>query len=267
MLRPSHSALAILSILPLLALAPGLAGGAEFAVENRVYDNGGNLLGTTTTMFSGGVAYDFLADDSEITVYDAIRRRFMLLHSGLSLRSELTLDEVRTFADRLRAEAKGSSSEMVRFLADPQFESSQDPATNQLLFKSRWIEYRVNAEPPRDAELVREYSDFAYWTTQLNSRLNPSAGSSFTRLAVQRALESRQLMPTRVEVVRNPGMPAAGSRTLRSEHRLQPRLVASDRRRIAEAKELIATLDVVPLDQYLQRVQEARELAAEQEDE
>lgn len=245
----------ILVFVAAVALPCGPARGEDFRVENKVFmgnDSEAKIL--SSTIFYGGVVYDFLEKPREITVFDKARKRFVLLDPARRLRTEVSTDEVEALNHNLKTWAVAQKDAAVRFLGDPKFEETIDGKTGELVFTSPWITYRVAADPAESEEIARQYREFCDWHIQLNARLHPGYKQTFARLIVNEALEKRKAVPREVHLTIKSKVPFQKT-TARSEHQLIRRLLPSDRDRVAQTDEFMAIFQPVAFEQYQRKLE------------
>jgi hypothetical protein len=72
-------------------------------------------------------------------------------------------------------------------------------------------------------------------------------------MALNSAMEKKGRIPTEVKVTRNVPQTSRKPVTLRSEHRVQSVLLASDQAKLDEADRHLATFSLVPLSAYQRR--------------
>ncbi|MGD0900808.1 MAG: hypothetical protein ABR915_23495 [Thermoguttaceae bacterium] len=246
--------MAVLTALGLMAAAGGLFGpagaaGDDFRIENRVYvSNQRQPDAHSTTIFYGGVIYDFLDEPAEIVIFEKASQRFILLDPGRRVTSELSTSEITAFLARIRRRAMQHPEALVRFLADPAFAERFDKATGELTLENKWLTYRarLSAASP---EVARQYREFSDRFAQLNSVLNPAARPPFARLCLNEALASRQATASAIDLSVTP---TKGGKTaiVRSRHDLTASLSAADLKRVAEAREALTTFQPVSFEQY-----------------
>jgi len=245
----------IIVLVVAVTLPSGPAWGEDFRVENKVFvGNDSEAKIVSSTIFYGGVAYDFLEKPREITVFDKARKRFVLLDPPRRLRTEVSTDEVEALNHNLKVWAVSQKDPSVRFLGNPQFEESVDTKTGDLVFDSPWVTYRVAVEAAQSEEIARQYREFCDWHIQLNARLHPGYKQTFARLIVNEALERRQAVPREVHLTIKSKLPFQKT-TARSEHQFIRRLLQSDRDRVAQTDEFMAIFQPVAFEQYQKKLQ------------
>jgi hypothetical protein len=231
----------------------GAARSEDFHVESKVFKLGDKKpMIETTTLFVKDIVYDFLKDpqgqkDPEVTILDPHGRRFIVLDPQRKLCTEVSLDDVKEFAKKLRLEAAGHPDPLLNFLSNPNFTEKTDGG--QLEFTSPWMVYRLKTVPAKSAGIARQYAEFSFWHSQLNIMINPGSLPPFGRIAVSEKLEERTLLPVEVFMKVSPKGPAQ-ELSLRAEHRFQWTLLESDRKQIDDAQKQFKVFRQVTLQDY-----------------
>ena len=249
----------------LLAAGVVIGGGAasgeefrveEFRVENKVFVGGEKQPRVqSTTIFYGGLAYDYLEKPAEITVFDKAHGRFVLLDQKRRVKTELTTERVADFTDRLKQWAQTQSDPFLKFLAEPHFDEQFDSSAGELSFTSPWMSYRVTTIDAENEAISRQYGEFSDWYCQLNTLINPGARPPGARMIVNAALEQRQQFPREVQLTLRPKRGLLSKRiTVRSQHLLVRRLVESDRDRVAQTDEFMGIFKPVDFQEYQKEI-------------
>ena len=250
--RPSSASLlaALTFVCSLASAGPALA--EDFHVSNKVYVPE-KAPAASTTLFAAGRVYDFLeASDGKIMetmVFDKANDLVILLDPDRQMKTEISTGDVSTQIGRLREAAKAPRlPESVRFSVSPQFSERVDPKTGKLTLDAKWMQYAVTSEAPKNPFTARQYNEFADWLAQTNALLNPP-NMPFARLKLNEVLKQRQEIPTEIELTIKP----EGRRkpyVIRSEHKIQWGLSATDKRRIDDVAEQLHTFNLVTFEAY-----------------
>jgi hypothetical protein len=240
--------------------APPAASEGDFRLENKVYvGNQDQPRVESTTIFSGGVVYDYLKEPPETTVFDPAERRFVLLDLARKVRTEVTTEAVLRFIRRLKEQYRSGprADPYTKFLASPHFDQGFDESTGELTFRSSWMTYRLRGVDAESPEMARQYREFSDWQLRLNTLINPGHRLPFARMVVNAALEQRVQLPREVHLTLAPrkGFPSRQT-TVRSEHQLARQLVESDRDRVAQTGELMVIYPAVAFEQYQREFQD-----------
>lgn len=249
----SRAALLVVA-LALVGVAAGpefssFAAAEDFSIENSVYD-GRDLIARSTTLFVGDKAYDLLTNPDEAIIFDLAGDRITLVDNVRRVRCDLTTGEVTDFCEQVRARARKSSSESIRFAADPEFRELLDPETNEIVLTGTWLEYRSRATAPKNAEVLKRYEGYVLRQAQLNTLMNPGAPPPSARLKLNEALARRQQLPEQVSL-RRTSSESGGGKSLRAEHHYTWRLGEPDLRRIAEVDQKLASYPPVSVSNFI----------------
>jgi hypothetical protein len=246
----------VLVALVAAASAPILA--SDFRVENKVFSGDQKEpVAQSTTIFHGGIVYDYLAQPAEMTIFDPVRGRVVLLDPTRRIKAELTLEVINGAIDRVKARLGNGDDPYKRFLANPAFDEHVDPSTGEIVFQSDWMTYRVSGAATDKAESARQYREFSDAYARLNTFLRPGSRPPFARLIVNEALEKRGEIPMKVDLnlTLKKGLPPKRI-NMRSEHHLIPQLVESDRRRVAQTDEFLTMFSSLSFSEYQAKMQE-----------
>ncbi len=246
----------------IIVCAAGLPSlGEGFRVENQVFsEDEEEPKIRSTTIFYEDLVYDYLEAPQEITVFDRAAGRILLLDPVRKVRTELTFQELETLSERLRTWALGQPDEFLRFSANPELEETNDSSTGKLHLQSSWLTYEVDTTEPARSEILRLYLEFCDWQCLLNTRLNPGSRPPFPRLRLNLALQRLGRVPHEVRLtVRPKGDTFLGGKSAaRSEHRVIPHLLESDRNRVAQTDQFIAMFRPLPFGEYQALMQPSR---------
>ena len=241
---------------------------ADFRVENKVFLGSDKLpCSRSTTIFMSDVVYDYLVDPvdpskiDEVTVLDVARGRFLLLDTRLKLRTELSAKLVKASTDSLKTRTDLSDDPFASFLLNPRFEQEADGKSGdgqetdgesgELLFSSKWLDYRVLTSAAKSPEIAEDYRRFCDWYARLNTYIRPGVRPPFARLLVNEELGKRGLLPREVHLTLKPKQGFASRKVrLHSEHRMTPRLGDGDRRLVAKTAEHLAVFKTVGFKEY-----------------
>jgi hypothetical protein len=235
--------------------------GEGFRVENQVFaEDAEEPKIRSTTIFYEDLVYDYLENPQEITVFDRAANRIILLDPLRKVRTELNFRELETLSEQLRTWALGQPDEFLRFSAKPELEEVFDASTGKLQLQSSWLTYEVDTREPARGEILRLYLEFCDWQCLLNTRLNPGSRPPFPRIQLNRALQRLGRVPQEVHLtVRPKGDTFLGEESsARSEHRVIPHLLESDRNRVAQTDQFIAMFRSLPCGEYQTLMQPSR---------
>ncbi|MCA9227760.1 MAG: hypothetical protein KDA47_19200 [Planctomycetales bacterium] len=224
----------------------------EFRIDSAVYRGEENTpLLETKTLFSEGLAYDFMLTGSkEITVLDPIRGRIILLDPKNERLCTVSTEEILRFT----AEVRNLIGDNRRETLDPEFTESYDEASKQLTMRSKYLIYESTGVTPKHLTAVAMYRAFADWSARLNA-MRPNNPPPFGRLKLNAAIAERNLIP---RTVTRTTMSAAGplsaiSRSrlvMRSDHLVVWSLSATDRKEIGQVSDYLTKFKPVTFEDY-----------------
>ncbi len=237
----------------LASLVPNRAAADDFRIETKVF------VGKETepasedlTLFRGEQVYDFLNKPREVTVFDKPRSRVILLDPARRVKTEVTMERLMAFSDELRTWCGKQSDPLLKFAAEPSFDQSLDSASNELVFTSPFLTYRVGTIKAGTDDIARQYLEFSDSYARLNAMTNPGSTPPFPRLKIDKALFISHAVPEKVQLTMPPRSRFGGKPTIvRSEHRVNWRLLESDQQKIQEAEAFLVTFTPLTLERYL----------------
>jgi hypothetical protein len=213
------------------------------------------------TLFTGSLVYDFpLIGPQEITVFDALRGRFILLDVPRKTKTTLQTQELLEITAAIKVQAQGLDG-VFAFAADPQFKRDVEEQAGWLKLSSSLMTYRARGVTPQLSGAAATYRDFADWYARLNAT-RPGNLPPFPRLELNRLLEERQEVPEEVELIVEPKTRWAGRKlVVRSRHIFNWRLSNTDRKRIDTAGGYMADFQAVGFQEYREPLQLAAQAA------
>lgn len=263
----------------LLALAI-LCGPAARGQEFRVYTRTADLSGTTPakapivarslTLFHAGKVYDYIDSLREVTVFEPVHRRFIILHESSNAVATVSQDEVRRYLsmaedevyDVAAEQAKQSTPtaksalQLLRLQLHPTFETAYDETGRRLRMDHPALRYEVECTNPPEAPVAETYFRYADAVSELNSVLHPHSLLPKPRMALNEELRTRGLLP---RTVRRQVTTRAVT-DLRAEHEWEWQLTDLDRQMIADWDRTLRRNDLRHLDfrQFQQEVLSGR---------
>jgi hypothetical protein len=241
----------ILSTLVLVVtLLVGVAVADDFRIETKVFSGKEKEpVSQNITLFHAGFVYDYLSGPERVAVFDRARGRFILLDPARKVKVELKTDDVLVFSEKAHAWAAKSSNPFLKFAAEPNFEVALGKE-GELTLNSPHMTYRLETLPAESPGVCEQYREFSDWYARFNSMLHVGATPPFPRLAVNKELAARNLVPTEVALT----IPAQNSLSkpvaLRSVHHVSWRLLQRDLSRISETANQLATFKIVSLAEF-----------------
>ncbi|MCA9196409.1 MAG: hypothetical protein KDA87_02685 [Planctomycetales bacterium] len=225
----------------------------DFAIVSKVFQQGQEQpVSETLTIFHGSRVYDELLDNQQqISVHDAIANRFHLIDMRRHEQAVISEDDVLEFVAKVAVTTKAyepdQSNVMVRFAAEPTFDTEFDADAMKLTLSSDVWVYEVDVVRPHGEPdvMVHRYRQFADWFARLNTlwgHLPPNA-----RMELNSALAKHKVIPTRVTAtIRND----RGDVILQqhSEHKIYWKLQLDQQRRYQDVDEAIESAKYVSFD-------------------
>jgi hypothetical protein len=225
----------------------------DFRIETKVYaGKDTEPTSENLTLFRGEQVYDFLDKPREVTVFDKPRSRVILLDPARKVKTEVTMERLMAFSDELRTWCGRQSDPLLKFAAEPRFDQSLDSASGELVFTSPFLTYRVATVKAGTDDIALQYKEFSDYYARLNAMTNPGSTPPFSRLKIDEALFLNHAVPEKVQLTMPPRSHFGGKPTIvRSEHRVNWRLLESDQQKIQEAEEYLVTFTPLSLERYL----------------
>ena len=210
------------------------------------------ILSNSLSLFHQGVAYDYLIDHKEATLFDPARARIILLDSERRLKCELALVELHSFVNDLRAWASSQKrNPLLQFASQPKFEVSFQEETGELSLKHRLISYRVETVAEESGQATAACKELWDLSSQLNAVMQPGGIPPFVRMELNRELATRGRLPKRVELTIYDTSPLRRSEsTIHSIHKIANRLTESDRRLILNIQTWTADFEQIDFASY-----------------
>ena len=223
----------------------------DFRIETKVYNGKEKAaVSQNVTLFQAGYVYDYLSDPERIAVFDRAHGRFIVLDPSRKMKVELKTDDVLVFSEKFHAWAAKSSNAFMKFAADPQFDVSLSEE-GELTLASPHVTYKLETVTTPSSETAQQYREFSDWYARFNAMFNLGSTPPFPRLAVNKELATRGLVPTKVTLT-IPAQATSGVRavSMRTEHHVSWRLLQRDSERIAETANQLATFKTVDLAEF-----------------
>ncbi len=246
-----HTQRALLIGLLAALVWPLAAAADDFRIETKVFDGKEKKAAShNVTLFQAGCVYDYLTDPDRVAVFDRARGRFILLDPARKMKVEVKTDDVLIFSEKFHSWAAKSGSAYMKFAADPQFEVKLGE-DGVLTLETPHLTYRVETVPAASDATSQQYREFSDWYARFNAMLNLGSPPPFPRLAVNKELAQRKLIPTEVSLT-IPTQAGSGVRavSMRSEHHVTARLLPRDLEKIAETANQLAAFKAVDLAEF-----------------
>jgi hypothetical protein len=252
-----RSVLCLVSLGMLMSLASNLPA-QDFRVDTDVFvGEEKEPIAETQTIFSGGRVYDFLLGNApEITIFDPGHGRFTLLDPGRKLQCTIANQELLEYVLELNKAAIAQKVPLFVAAADPQFEVKSEAtgegqaAWTKVTLESKLITYTATGKEPAQATTADSFKQFADWYARLNAVRGGGGLPPGARLALNRELAERRLLPD--EIVRVTNQPGLRGKKLevRSRHLFNWILSVADRQKIEQAGDHLANFQAVSFSEY-----------------
>ena len=222
----------------------------DFRVDTDVYLGGEEeTFSEHLTIFYGPIVYDFaVKGPEEITILNLREARITLLDVKRRVKTDVKTAELLDFSARIKLIGKKNQDEE---LVDPEFEVRFDGEQQTLELVSRKISYRTTVAEPTDPTVATRYREFTDWYVRLNS-MRPGNPPPFGRLALNRELADRKLIPTEIKRTVTLGRLLAKPQRARSRHLIGMTISNTDRLRIDKAGEYLSDFKTVSPEEYMQ---------------
>jgi hypothetical protein len=226
-----------------------------FRIETKIYfGDEEKPQSETTTLFLGGVVYDFLAAPTQTAVFRKPTGdkpgQFTLLDPQARIQTKLSTDQLTGAMEKLRSWAAKQKDPFLQFAAAPAFEESFESEGSRLVLAHHLETYSATTSPAEDPQALAEYREFLDWYTRLNALLSADHFPPEPRLRLNEALARHQVVPVKVELTR-----AGVSEPLRAEHKFIWRLSRADLERIDEVRASLASYREVSNAEFLNDTQ------------
>lgn len=210
----------------------------------------------TSSVFFDDFAFDFIGDNGEIIIYSFSEKKFALIDPIRRLRTEVDAEEIDRFLENVKPLLEKRNDAFCAFMLEPTFEVSRKE--DELLFQSKWIDYRATTRAFDDPEIAVAYFDFANALCKLNVFMNPGAVTPLARLAVNRRFQEEARFPEKLVVDVYPKGKMFFNRSFQAsnEYKLARRLSEKDRNRVMRAIHFAAQFQEVSFRTYYQKSNE-----------
>lgn len=236
----------------ILAIPGTVAFAQDFRIENELTLGKNEKPVCSLTIFHGDAIYDFIEPNGEIIILDEKNDRFLFVNRRLRIASQLVASECRKTVEKM-CENAPKPHDFETFLLNPSFSVSADRDSGEMLFTSRWIEYKTETKSLEDAKIAKRYYRFSDWFCYLNISIHPGAGTQIARLEVNKELQKTGRFPEKLTVTTYPkgnsGM-FPSTESVRCRSILSVRLQENDLGRIAGANESFRTFRNVSFEDY-----------------
>jgi hypothetical protein len=209
-----------------------------------------------TTLFRGGLVYDFLGDPLEVTIFDRPHGekpgRFILLDSRRQIQTEVALADVQQFMQRVSGWAAGHDDALYNSLVQPDFKQERLKDGDGWQFTGGWMTYQIKTAPAASDAIFQQYDEFSDWFVRLNTMLSIRSRPPFglARLAVNASLRPRKEIPQEVTLTVTTNRLLRKQVTYRTEHQLTTLFPSSELARISDVENYRVKFKRVTLEEY-----------------
>lgn len=227
----------------------------QFRVDNvvRLSQNEREQDFKSSTVFYDDLVFDFVGDNGEIVVYSFTEKKFALLDPLRRLRTELELDEIERFLERIRPILREKNDKFVNFMLKPDFEVSQKE--NEFFFQSKFIDYHIATRVIDDPKVAEAYFLFTNALGKLNVYMNPGAVTPFARLEANKQLQDDARFPEKIVTDVYPKGKTIFTKTVHitNEATLVWRLSERDKNRVNRTLHFFAQFPTVNFQTYFEK--------------
>jgi len=197
-------------------------------VENSIVAGGAKSpKPQSLTIFYSGLIYDVSVKGNRVVIFDPEKGQLTLLDKGRKIKTRISTADLDAARAQLREWCSKQADSVLRFCGKPSFELVE--SDGQLTFRASEMQYLVNTVEPRDKQVAEDYRKFSDAMVGLAVIGQTSPIPPLARLAVNRELAKRGVMPSSVAVEVRPNS-AAIRQTLkiRSHHTIGWKLRPKD---------------------------------------
>jgi len=207
----------------------------------------------TSSVFFDDFAFDFIGDNGEIIIYSFSEKKFALIDPIRRLRTEVDAEEIERFLENVKPLLEKRDDAFCAFMLEPTFEVSRKE--DELLFQSKWIDYRATTRAFDDPQIADAYFDFANALCKLNVFMNPGSVTPLARLELNRRFQEEARFPEKLVVDVYPKGKMFFNRSFQAsnEYKLARRLSEKDRNRVMRAIHFAAQFQEVNFRTYYQK--------------
>ena len=204
------------------------------------------------TLFANGIAWDFLAHPDEIALHDPARERVVLIDPERNVKTEITTLRLERLSVSLASWARKADDRLVRWAGGPDFGNDIHETNETIELSGPRARYLVAFAQAPSAETAGAYRRFADTALLVRALVHPGGLPPFPRLAINRRVATAGGIPTEVTLEVDPKVAMLLGRpdVMRSVHKIHPRLLESDYKRIKSAETRIGVAKSVDLAEF-----------------
>ena len=199
--------------------------GQELHFYTKVYDLSSKakkppVIARSLSLFHAGKVYDYVESIGEVTIFEPVKNRFLILDTKrdiltvadldeikhhLKVAHQVTEDHIQKLQQRKYNHQKDEQDAMqvakhLTFQLKPTFQIEHDTASNRITLKGTGIQYIASSAKNDSKEVVNAFLKYTDWTARLNYVLHPGAVFPASRIVLNEQLKKHQSIPTSVEL-------------------------------------------------------------------
>ncbi len=275
-------ALAAYPLWPAAARAdePALLPPVECRVESEIFvGDGKEPVSRSLTLLADRVAWDFLgpadlddagdaAEAAEFVLHDPDRERVVLVDAKRNVKTTISTKSLAQLSASLASWARKADDDVVRWAGGTDFADGFDTQEKAIELHGPRVRYAVAFDEAPSPEAAAAYRKFADTAILLKALMQPGGLPPFPRIAINEKVAAAGGIPREVSLQvdssqAGSALAASGikagmkmtAKRLRSVHKLHPRWIESDHRRVEAASARIAVAREVPLAEYARKLQ------------
>jgi hypothetical protein len=223
----------------------------DFRIHTKVFAaDAKEPISENTTIFHGGLAYDFIEGSSECLVFDPVAGRIVLFHPQREQWAEISLTQLDGLVTEMKQKLAAREDDFAAFLASPKFQHEEGAAAGEVSFTASWMRYQVRAAAAPSDAAAAQYAAFSAQSTRLAALRRAPL---LARAAVNDWLSQQKLIPQSVRLTtyskdRAGTLVADGE--FRSQHAIRLELSDDDLARVAKVPQWRAAFRRVGLTTY-----------------
>ncbi len=168
-------------------------------VENSILlDGAKSPKAQSLTIFRGGLVYDVSVGGPRVVIFDSEQGQLVLLDKDRKIKTEIRTADLEAAREQLRKWCLKQADSVLRFCGKPDFEI--DESNRRLAFRASEMQYVVDTIDTPDKQFAAEYRKFSDAMVGLAVIGQTSPIPPLARLAVNRELARRGVMPSSVAV-------------------------------------------------------------------
>ena len=187
----------------------------------------------------------------------------LIISSTTQTQCSITVNEMAESERMMKALIPSVKDEFIKTCLDPQFEIKQDPETNEWIYDSPKLTYRIKTIPEQYEGQAKAYADFANRYALLNVILSPQNMPPLARMEVNNDLAKKRLLPEEIFITLQPKYKpltiSKGKETIRTTHTIIKGLGNADMNQIRQAGERYGRYKQVSFEQYQKKLRETLE--------